>query len=805
MKISLNWLKDYVDIEMSPHELSRLLTMLGLEVDGVVEVGRSLDDIIAAKILTIAPHPKAGNLSLCEVDTGHETVPVVCGAPNLEKDSIVPLAVSGTRLPDGTIIKETEIRGYISKGILLAEDELGLTDDHSGIMILPEDTTPGRPLPSILPIYDWVIDLEITPNRPDCASVLGVAREIAASTRQRLKRPDIKITETGPPIDKLARVAIMEPDGCPRYAAGIIQGVEIGPSPFWMRYRLYLSGIRSINNVVDVTNYVMLETGQPLHAFDYNRLKGNRIVVRLAKKDETFTTLDGENHILNEETLLICDSERPVALAGIMGGLNSEIFAGSRDVLVESAFFHPVTIRKASKRLGILTEASYRFERETDIEGVTTALIRAIYLMHRLSGGEIASGIIDNYPRRYKPRIIDLRVDRTNRILGSDLSRDSISGYLASLEMEVKDVSKNRLRITPPSFRVDISREADLIEEIARLSGYEDIPVTIPSIRPTDEQESPELVLRNQIRSIMMGIGFTEIITYGFISPDWADILNADEGSPVRSFVKLINPLTVDQSVMRTSLIPGLLSTIKTNITHGETDLRLFETGKIFIRKPGDQQPYEKLTLSAIITGLSQKKSWYNSEERAADFFDIKGAVEALLRGLGLEDCSFKREKIAPWYDPDIMANIKYSGSQLGQVGRISQEVMKSYGLKDNNVYLFELDMESLLPHLSKGKKFRPFAKFPAVYRDISLIVNRKTESATILDIIQKEGGDLVESVRIFDLYEGDKIDALEKAIAFKLCYRSKNTTLDGTEVNRIHGRIIDKIRQETGGRLREG
>lgn len=804
MKISLNWLKEYVDIQMSPEELGHLLTMTGLEVEGIEAVGQALEDVIVSRILTVQSHPRSDHLSLCQVDTGKEIIPVVCGASNVEENALAPIALPGFRLPDGTIINETRIRGEISRGMLLAENEIGLTDDHSGIMILPSDLLPGTSLPSVLPVSDWVFDISITPNRSDCTCVLGVAREIAALTGKRLKKPQIKIDETGPAIENLTSVTILDPLGCPRYSAGLIQNIEIGSSPFWMRYRLYLSGVRSINNVVDVTNYVMLETGQPLHAFDYRRLRENRIIVRRALDGEVFTTLDGSTHTLNSENLMICDGERAVALAGIMGGLNSEIFAGTKDVLIESAFFDPLTIRKGSKRLGLSTEASYRFERGADIEGTPYALIRSVSLISGLAGGENATGLIDNYPKPYASPVIGLRVDKANRLLGTAISKDTIIRLLNALELDVEDVSENELRVKPPSFRVDITREVDIIEEIARLNGYENIPVTYPSIRPSEEVPNPLLILRDQVRSAMVGFGFNEVITYAFISPDSADILGADDESHLRSFVKLLNPLSVDQSVMRTSLLPGLLAMVKNNIANNEKELKLFEWGKIFIHKENDQLPVEKTFLAAIINGLYQQKTWH-SEERQVDFYDIKGAIEALLKELGLRDPVFKNDGKFPGYDPNLSSGIYCSDALIGQTGRVSLKIMEAYDLKNEGAYIFELDIEQVLKSIPLKKSFQTFSKFPAVYRDISMIFSRQLESARILEIIKREGGELIESVRIFDFYEGDKVDPYEKALAFSICYRSNQGTLDGAEVNRIHEAIIGRIVQETGGRLREG
>ncbi len=804
MRVSLNWLKEYVDIDIPAKDLAERLTMSGLEVEALEPLGQSLQDILVAEILSIKRHPDADRLFICRMDTGNGEVPVVCSAPNLTKGAKVPMALPGTRLPGGGIVEESEIRGERSVGMLLAEDEMGLTDDHTGIMILPGDLSLGAKVPEVLPLEDWVFDISITPNRPDCACVMGVAREIAALTDQALRRPGIKIVEGNTPIEDLTRVTLVDPEGCPRYAAGMVQGVELQPSPFWMRYRLHASGVRSINNVVDVTNYVLLEMGQPLHAFDYDRLRENRIVVKRAEDGEIFSTLDGQSHTLDREILMICDGERSVAVAGIMGGLNSEIFAGSTNVLVESAYFDPITIRRGSKKLGLSTEASYRFERGIDIEGVITALRRALMLIHQLAGGEIIKGVIDNYPKPFSPPVIDMRIDKTNDFLGTALSEDTIAGYLKALELDVETVEPNLIRVIPPPYRIDLTREIDLMEEVARLEGYDRILVTSPHIRPSDEGDMPELVLGDRMREIMVGLGFTEIITYSFISPDSAGLLEAGEDSSLQSYVKLLNPLSMDQSVMRTSLVPGLLETIRTNILHGEKDLKLFEWGKVFIHNEKEELPREEPFLGAIITGLSDQKAWYR-EEREGDFYDLKGAVQALLAGLGLEGFLFKRDSIPPHYHPEVSSQIHLSDAIIGHVGQIMPKVMKNYDLESVVAYVFEVDVNALLRRMPDKKAFEPYARFPAVFRDISVIVRRGVASAEVEEIIESEGGELIEAVSLYDFYEGGKIDPSEKALTFRIRYRSKEGTLDGQEINRLHETIINQIREKTGGRLREG
>ena len=804
MRVSLNWLKDFVDIDLPSVELAEVLTMAGLEVESTEALGKSLQEVMAAKILSFRAHPCADKaLLLCDVDTGTRVVQVVCGAPNVEVGMMVPLAPPGTKLPGGVEVKESRIRGEVSMGMLLAEDEMGLTDDHTGLMVLPADLQPGAPVTAALHLEDNALEIAITPNRADCASVIGIAREIAALTGKPLRKPEIQLKESGRDIRDLTSVTLEDPAGCPRYAAGMILGVELRPSPFWMRYRLHVSGVRAISNVVDVTNYVLLELGQPLHAFDYDRLKENRIVVRRAREGETFTTLDGKTHVLSLDNLMICDARRAVAVAGIMGGLNSEIYLGSRNVLIESAFFDPVTIRRGSKRLGISTEASYRFERGIDIDGVVNALRRSLALMSELAGGEVVRGIVDNYPNPRRAPVIELRAEKANRFLGTDLPATAMAKYLTALEMEVEAAAENTLRVKPPAFRVDITRDWDLMEEVARLEGYQKIPVTLPAVKPAEELDPPEVLLGKRVREVMVGMGFAEIISYSFIPPESADQLRAPHGSPLRSFVTLRNPLTNDQSVMRTSMIPGLMAALKTNFAHGEKDLRLFEWGRVFVAMGKGRLPDEKYALTTVMTGLATRKEWH-CEERAVDFYDIKGALEGVLQDLGLSPLIFKRGEIPPYYRDDAAALVFSGGTLLGAVGEVSPEVLKAFGIDEAAVYAFELDGAVVLEHPIRSVTFKPFTKFPAVLRDVSLVVRKDIESAEVKAIIEREGGGLVESVLLFDLYEGGKMGPLEKALAFRISYRSKEGTLDGRDINKLHERIINALGKETGARLRE-
>jgi phenylalanyl-tRNA synthetase beta chain len=717
---------------------------------------------------------------------------------------IAPFAGHGVRLPGGMEIRESKIRGEKSCGMLLAEDELGLTDDHQGLMVLGDDVAPGTPLSSVLPFPDWVFEVSVTPNRPDWTSVVGIAREIAAITGSRLRLSGFDIEGGGPPISSLVDVMIEDPEGCPRYCAGLVQGVQLAPSPFWMRYRLHACGLRAINNVVDATNYVLLETGQPLHSFDYHRVSGSRIIVRRAEEGERFTTLDGETRTLSGETLMICDGDRPVAVAGIMGGLNSEIFAGTTDVLLESAYFDPVTIRRGSRRLGLSTEASYRFERGVDLEGTPLALKRCLSLIVSLAGGKVAEGFIDACERSFVRPRIELRVERTNRILGTDLDIDTVGKHLSSLQMQVEEKGEN-LDVIPPSFRMDIEREIDLVEEMARLEGYKNIPVTFPAVRPCSKPARPEYSLRDKVREILVGSGFSEVISYSFTSRDTAEMLDVPEGHMLRKFVSLMNPLSIDQSVMRTSLIPGVAGAARTNISREEQELKLFEWGKIFTSSD-DDLPVETTMVSGLMTGPYHRKEWHGNE-RPVDFYDMKGVVETLLDGIHVDNVTFIEADDSPGYDKDgPVARIIAGNEVLGVVGKASRAVTEFCYSKDGGeVFLFELYAAPLLHWWGRPPLFKPYPKFPAVYRDLSVIVDPDVKCAAIECLIREKGGELVEDVSLFDVYDRKGDSDLERAIAFRICYRSPGSTLDGATVNALHESIIEAICAETGGRLKEG
>jgi len=802
MRLTLNWLKDYVDIDLLPDELADLLTMAGLEVEALEPLGQGLGDVVAARVVSFEKHPQADRLTVCRVDAGGETADVVCGAPNVRVGMMTAYAPPGVRLPGGLLVKETRIRGQASRGILLAEDEMGLTDDHSGIMDLFENPIPGTSINRCIPIEDWALEIGLTPNRPDCASVIGIAREVAALTGKTLRRPELpNIASGGSSIEEHASVTIEDPLGCPRYSAGLVRGVKIGSSPFWMRYRLHSSGVRSINNVVDVTNYVMLECGQPLHAFDFHRLRENRIVVRRAQEGEIFKTLDGQDRTLTPDDLMICDGEGSVALAGVMGGLNSEIEKDPRHVLVESACFDPITIRRTSKKLDLSSEASYRFERGVDIEGTVWALRRSMLLLAEAAGGAPDSGIIDRYPRPRQPIEITLRVHKTNSFLGTSLTADSMAAYLSSLELEVQRADHGLLLVKPPACRVDLVREADLMEEVARMMGYDRIPVTLPAVRPDDEPEPVEVCLGDRIREIMAGFGFSEIITFSFISEEGLEALGATENHPLGSTVKLLKPLSRDQAVMRTTLLPGLLQSAGANMSYGERNLRLFEWGKIFLPLEESELPREELKMAAVLIGSWTSRTLHEPE-RPVDFYDMKGVLESLLGHLFVEGTVFKRADPPPGFHRSNTAQVLRRGTTLGWVGELAPDAAERFEIGPEKAFLMELDAGALQEAMPADRLFKAYARVPAVVRDMCVVVDKSVESESVREIIA--GAKLVESVELFDLYHGDQLSPSEKALTFRVCFRSRNRTLKGREINALHEKIVRKIQEQVGGRLRD-
>jgi phenylalanyl-tRNA synthetase beta chain len=802
MKVSLSWLSAYVQIPGDVSRLADALTMAGLEIEAISDRYSYLNTVLVSRIIKIGPHPHAENLTYCQVDIGGRTISVVCGAPNIRENMRVPAALPGTVLPHGAALEKSVIRGLQSEGMLCSEFELGLGSDKSGIMKLADTLAPGTPLNRALSLSDTIFEVSITPNRPDCLSMIGIAREVAAIERTHVTYPEITLPAGRKNIADLSSVTINAPEHCPRYAAGLVDNISVGPSPFWLQDRLLSVGLRPINCIVDVTNFVMMETGQPLHAFDFEQLAQNRIVVRTATDGETFRTLDGKDRILSADMLMICDGEKPVAIAGVMGGLNSEIEDATRRVLIESAYFSPISIRKTSKKLGLSTDASHRFERGVDPAGTVSAIKRAAQLMVEIGGGTLVGGILDEHPAPASPKSIQIKIKDTNRLLGTRLTQKKMATLLESIEFKVEKQKSTALQVVPPTFRVDIERPEDLMEEIARLAGYHTIPTTFPLVPAEARGASSILAMRDLVKSLMTGFGFSEIITYSFASQHSCNQLNLTPDDPRRSLLKILNPLTDDQAVMRTSLIPGLLSTLHRNLAQQNRNIKGFEVGKIFIGNGQENLPREIEMLAGIWTGSRVDLSWH-AKEADCDFYDIKGVVEALLSGMEIPRVKFTRAnpEAASYLRPGYCAQI-FSGDQaLGFVGEINPPVISNFDLKQRS-FVFEISFSELAAVVPKSKHARPLPKFPATTRDITLIVDQNIEAESILSSIRQADEELVENLFIFDIFTGNLIPAEKKSVSLRIVYRSELKTLEDETVNQIHKNITDRILKEFRGTL---
>lgn len=794
MKVNLNWLKDYVDIRMGTEELVHLLTMAGLEIERAESVGEGFGRVVVAQIDSIRRHPNADRLTLVEVKTGQERFSVVCGASNIREGQKVPLALVGAKLPNGMEIKRTKIRGVSSEGMLCSATELNLGQDASGIMILSEDVSPGTELAEALGLKDVIFDISITPNRADCLCVIGIAREVAALTHQRVKYPVSSLSDRGEEIDQRTSVTVLDSELCPRYVARMIEDVKIGPSPDWVRNRLEKVGIRPINNVVDVTNYVMMEYGQPLHAFDFDLLEGRKIVVRRAKQGETFVTLDGVERTLDDRILMICDGAKPVAIAGVMGGLNSEIRQETETVLLESAYFDPAGNRWASKKLGLETEAAYRFGRGIDHGGCLSAANRAAQMIQQLAGGRVVEGAVDVYPAPIKPAPIRLSVRKTNQILGTEIPGKEMKGYLEDLELDVQEAGEDEMRVIPPSFRRDLEREIDLSEEIARMYGYEKIPTTLPKGAPSSEGRSRELNLRKNAEEVLLHHGYSEVITYAFTSPSSVDGIGLAADDSKENVLKILNPLTEDFSVMRTTLLPGLLEVARHNISWKNSNLKIFELKTVFFRQKEMALPRELKVLAGFAAGLEADPHWAFSP-RQVDFYDMKGCLEDLFDRLQIRGIEFKRAEAIPYLHPGRAVRVLRKGEDLGVLGEVHPEVLSRYEIQ-GRASLFEINFQEVVRWAEDGKRFSPLPKFPAVYRDLSLVVDESLEVEKVTETIAHVEVPFIDEIYLFDLYRGAPISEGKKGVTYRIRYQATDRTLTDEEVNAYHDRVFSRLRE---------
>jgi len=798
MKVSLSWLKDYVDIKITVDELARKLTMAGTEVKAWQVVGGSWENVFIGQIKAIDPHPNADRLTLPTIDLGTEQQTVVCGAPNLKLGDKVVFARVGARLVDAHTgqsftLKLAKIRGVVSEGMVCSERELGISDSHEGIMVLPAEAPVGKPLADYM--GDVILDLDITPNRPDCLSVIGIAREIAALTGEKVRLPEDDYNESDTTIDSQVSVEIADPDLCPRYSASLVRGIKIGTSPPWMQQRLIAAGMRPINNIVDITNYVMLEYGEPLHAFDYDQIRGKKIIIRRAKKGEVMVTLDGNKRALLPNMLVIADTERAVALAGVMGGYDSEVTDDTTNIFLEAASFNPASIYETGHSLGLPSEARLRFERGISAGVAIPALKRATQLLVEIGGGQAAKGFIDAYPGQKKAAPVRLRASEAKRLLGVDFSVKQMKDTLVALGFEVKAGGSAELLAIAPYWRSDVSLEEDLVEEVARIIGYDEIPITMLSQSLPPQDPSPMLKLKPRVSRILADYGFQEVITFSMMAGEALAKLSPHAQMPPE-LVRLANPMTAEQEYMRPTLRANLLSALEANLRHEEKGVRLFELGRVYLNREKDL-PNEPEIVCGVVVGPRFEPSWRGGNE-ALDFYDAKGIVEGLFGQLGIEAVfeAGSDESLHPFKQAAVVVG----GKRLGVVGGLHPKVADAFEITEE-VYLFEVDLTALLPLTLEHKMFQPISRFPAVVRDMALVVDTSVTNAQIQAIMR--GFSLVTDIALFDLYSGEQLPAGKKSLAYRISYQSPEHTLTDDEVNKVQQQILNKLSKQLGASLR--
>lgn len=816
MRVSYDWLKTMIDVPESPKELSDEYIRTGTEVEAIDVVGESFDHVVTAQVLEKTPHPDSDHMYVCKVSVGDKNVDaegnpeplqIVCGAQNFEAGDHIVTAMIGAELPGGIKIKKSKLRGVASFGMNCSARELGIGGDHAGIMILPEDAPVGMPFGEYYGSSDTVLDCEITPNRPDCLSMIGMARETGAifDRDYHVELPAIK-SETGRATADEISVEIADEGLCDRYVARIVRNVKVGPSPDWMVKRLSGLGIRPHNNIIDITNYVMMLTGQPLHAFDLSTFAehdGRRsVVVRAAKQDETFQTLDGEKRVLDAGMGLITDGERPVALAGVMGGMDSEITDASVDVLVESACFNAGRTSHTSRDLSLISDASIRFERQVDETGCVDVANVACALIEELAGGEVAPGYVDVYPAPKTIDSITLRYQRVLDICGAPIERDFVVRSLTRLGCTVEEAGEDYL-VTPPSFRPDLPREIDLIEEVLRLWGMGRVEATIPAAKNHIGGLTHEQQLTRKVGQILRACGLNETTTFGFAAPgDLEKIHMSADGRGVP--VVLMNPLVAEQTEMRRSLLPGLLQSVAYNEAHGTTNVHLYEIGTLFHGRENASLPRETQSVAGVLTGFWTDQTWNNTVDKLR-FFAGKGIVEELLEQLRVPKVRFRVAE-GEGYDflqPGRAAEVLSGGTVLGWVGEIHPEAREAMDI-DQIVVAFELDLDKLIKGAHNQENYHEFSPFPAVQHDLAIVVPDEVTCEDLLQRITSAGGKLLESVRLFDVYRDPiRVGVGKKSMAFSLTYRSDDHTLTSDEVERAHGKIVTKLCKATGGEVR--
>lgn len=823
MLVPIEWLKDYIDLDVTTEEFCDRMIMSGSNLETCEHFCEEMENVVVGKIEKIEKHPDADKLVVCMLNVGkEEPVQIVTGAPNVFEGALVPVALHKSRIPGplhgqpkqegGVKITKGKLRGVESFGMLCSAEELGFEDKvvpvahKDGIWILEGDYELGQDFAEALGLKQAVVDFEITPNRPDCLAMVGMAREASATFKKPFTYPDTDIKdENGKGETKdYVSVDIKNPESCKRYVARIVTDVKVEQSPWWLQKRLMYAGMRPINNIVDITNFVMLEYGQPIHAFDINQVKGGRIIVENAAEGEKFVTLDNNERTLTKDMLLIKDEERGIAIAGVMGGLNSEIEEDTTTIIVESANFSGDSVRATSKKLGLRTEASSRFEKGIDPNLCEAAADRVCRLIELIGAGKVCRGSVDNYPNPETAKTIDIRVDRINHVLGIDITREDMVSMLESLEIKVEG-SGNVMTVTPPTVRQDLLEEEDYIEEVARLYGYDKLPVTLPKGN-CEAGISDERALRDLTRNSLCGMGMNEIQTYSFVSPKGVDNVRIDEDSWERAFVKLINPLGEENSVMRTILTPNMMEVLARNYSRNIDKVKAFEIGNTFMANMLNEEelPDEQYSLCIGMYGKNE------------DFFSLKGIVEELLKVLGIKGAVFEAESEYGVYHPGRCARIAVpSGRQgaedadilydeLGIMGEIHPDVAENYGMDGVRIYCCELMFDAIMRHADTEIVYTPLPKYPSTSRDIALLVDEDMAVGKIEEVIRKHGKKILENVKLFDVYRGKQVEEGKKSVAFTLTYRDKDKTLTDDEVAAVHNDVLNALKDKLNAVLRE-
>ena len=798
MLISLNWLKQYVEIKESIEEVANALTMIGQEVEAIEIQGENLENVVIGQIVEFDRHPNSDRLTLLKVNVGEgEPLQIICGATNHKLNDKVVVAKIGATLPGDFKIKKSKIRDVESYGMLCSEEELGFAKESDGIIILPEDAPIGKEYREYLNLNDVIFELEITPNRPDCLSHIGIAREIAAYYDRKVKYPNIEINETIESINTLIKVNIDDKERCKRYVGKIVKNVKVQESPEWLKRRIQAMGLNPINNIVDITNFVMFEYNQPMHAFDFDKLKGN-INVRAAKENEEITTLDGVDRVLKNNELVIADEERAIAIAGIIGGDATKIDNETKNIFVEVAYFTPDNIRRTSRELGIFTDSSYRNERGMDIQNLETVVERAVSLIAEVAGGEILSDTIDRYLEKPEKYEISLNLEKLNKFIGKNLSSDEVAKILTNLNIEIKTIGEDKMLLTPPTYRGDLIRPADIYEEVIRMYGFDNIEARMPVMSIESGEENTNFKVSRIIREILREQGLNEVINYSFIPKSAKELFSFEDG-----IIEIKNPLSEDMAIMRPSLVYSLVNNIKENLNRNQTDLKIFEVSKTFknLGSAKDGLATEELKVAIALSGRGDKNLW-NQTKTDYDFYDLKGYIEYLFERLNINKFNLERAKDVNFH-PGVSAEIKIGEDVIGIFGELHPTLINNVGIKREKVFFAEINLTKLMKYMKIKVNYESISKYPEVLRDLAITLDKDILVGNMTKDIKKKVN-LVEKIDIFDVYSGDKVEAGKKSVAMSIVLRDKTRTLTDQDIDTAMKNILSLIKDKYNGEIRK-